>query len=247
MELSWSTFSLEAINFLVLIWILKRFLYAPIQKTILKRKKEVQEQLDNAKAHQKESVQLQTTYEHRLKDWQQEKTKMQSTLQEELEQWKSEEKRYFEKQLGEEKKQALAHEKQKVVEVIEKNTKEALLLAGKFAAKLVIDFADAHLEEKIIVKAIEDLADVPIEQWQSLNRLSEPDTVSIQTAYPIKEQQRQHLIQAMEHVVPKNLKVNFTENPALIAGLTIQMGSMVLKANLRDELKFFTEIKNGLA
>lgn len=40
MELSWTTFSLELINFLILIWILKRFLYAPIQKTILERKKE---------------------------------------------------------------------------------------------------------------------------------------------------------------------------------------------------------------
>ncbi|KTC80155.1 F-type H -transporting ATPase b chain [Legionella steelei] len=246
MELSWSTFSLEVINFLILIWILKHFLYAPIQKTIVERKKTVQEQLTTAQTLHNEATQLQINYEHRLTDWQQEKTTLQSTLQEELEQWKAEEKLRFEHQLREEKEQVFAHEKQQLAALIEKKEREALLLAGKFAAKLVIDFADARLEEKIIAKTIEDLASFPIKQWQSMSAVSEEDSVCIQSAFPIKEQQRQHLIQAMEQFVPQKLSARFTENPTLLAGLTIQMGSVVLQANLRDELKFFTERKNGL-
>ncbi|WP_392536688.1 F0F1 ATP synthase subunit delta [Legionella sp. 227] len=246
MELSWSTFSLEVINFLILIWILKRFLYAPIQKTIAERKKTVQDQLATAETLHNEATQLQTTYEHRLADWQQEKTAMQNKLREELEQWQSEEKLRFEHQLSEEKEQAFAQERQRVATLMKKQEQEALLLAGKFTTKLIIDFADARLEEKIIAKTIEDLAYFPIEQWSSMNNVSEEDNVCIQSAFPIKEQQRQRLTQALEHIVPQKLTVSFTENPTLLAGLIVQMGSVVLQANLRDELKFFTESRNGL-
>ncbi|WP_457603761.1 F0F1 ATP synthase subunit B family protein, partial [Legionella pneumophila] len=155
MELSWTTFSLEIINFLILLWILKRFLYAPIQKTMLERKKRVQEQLANAATLHEEAKQLQTTYENRLTDWQQEKATLQNEWHEAMEQWKLEERLRFETQLSQEKERIFSHEMQRASTIIENNAKEAFLLAGKFAEKLLIPFADAHLEEKIIEKTIE--------------------------------------------------------------------------------------------
>ncbi|HCC3243589.1 TPA: F0F1 ATP synthase subunit delta [Legionella pneumophila] len=247
MELSWTTFSLELINFLILIWILKRFLYAPIQKTMLERKKRVQEQLEDAQTRHRQATQLQTTYENRLNDWQQEKATLQNEWHEAMEQWKSDQRLQFEKQLRQEKEQIFSHEMQKASALIEHHAKEAFLLAGKFAGKLLIAFADAHLEEKIIKKTIEDLHHVPVEQWQWLNTVPDEETVAIQTAYPIKEHQKQSLLQVIEHLVPRKLNVSFTENPKLLAGLTLQIGPMCLQANLRDELKFFTETKNELA
>ncbi|HCR5136043.1 TPA: hypothetical protein OO067_003131, partial [Legionella pneumophila] len=178
MELSWTTFSLELINFLILIWILKRFLYAPIQKTILERKKRVQEQLETAQTLHRQATQLQTTYEHRLADWQQEKATLQNEWHEAMERWKSEERLQFEKQLHQEKEQIFSHEMQKAAAIIENNAKEAFLLAGKFAEKLLMPFADAHLEEKIIKKTIEDLNHFPVEQWQWLHTVPEEETVS---------------------------------------------------------------------
>ena len=77
--------------------------------------------------------------------------------------------------------------------------------------------------------------------------MPEDETVAIQTAYPIKEHQKQGLLQVIEQLAPKKRTVSFTENPKLLAGLTPQIGPMCLQANLRDELKFFTETKNELA
>ena len=37
MELNWTTFALEAVNFMVLVWILKRFLYKPVLAAIAQR------------------------------------------------------------------------------------------------------------------------------------------------------------------------------------------------------------------
>ena len=38
MELNWTTFALEIVNFLALLWILKRFLYRPVLATLAERR-----------------------------------------------------------------------------------------------------------------------------------------------------------------------------------------------------------------
>ena len=49
MELNWSTFILEIINFLVLIWILKRFLYKPVLDVIARRRAGIEKTLSDAR------------------------------------------------------------------------------------------------------------------------------------------------------------------------------------------------------
>lgn len=242
MELSWSTLLLEIINFLILIWILKYFFYAPIQKTISDRKKMVQDKLEHAEKLRDEAQELQLKYNNRLADWQLEKEHMQKDFEQALEQWKSEEVIDFEKKIIAKKEALFAREMRKSKELIEKNAQEALLLAGQFSEKFLKTFADEHLEQKIIEKIILDLDNLPIEKMQLTANVSQQDTILIQSAYTINEQQRQSLIKAIEQLVHKKLRMDFSVNTELFAGLIIQIGSIVLQANLRDELKFFTGV-----
>ena len=50
MELDWTTFILELINFLVLIWLLNRFLYKPVMKVIAQRKTTIQKTQANTRS-----------------------------------------------------------------------------------------------------------------------------------------------------------------------------------------------------
>ena len=49
MELDWTTFALEIINFLALIWILKRFLYRPVLATLGQRRAGIEATLNEAR------------------------------------------------------------------------------------------------------------------------------------------------------------------------------------------------------
>ena len=84
MEFDWSTFILEIINFLILIWILKHFLYKPVLKIIAQRKAGIQKELDNAQTMRNESLLLQQQYENRLQEWQQEKQQLRHKMHEEI-------------------------------------------------------------------------------------------------------------------------------------------------------------------
>ena len=73
MEFNVSTFILEIINFLILIWILQRLFYKPLLEVIAKRKQFIDQSLADAKAMQQQAEEQRSLYENRQKLWEQEK------------------------------------------------------------------------------------------------------------------------------------------------------------------------------
>ena len=84
MELNWSTFLLEIINFLVLVWILKHFLYKPILDVIARRRAGIEDRLAKAQQLHDEADTLKAEYENRLVDWEHERQQARVTLAQEL-------------------------------------------------------------------------------------------------------------------------------------------------------------------
>ena len=85
MELNWSTFILEILNFLVLVWIMKRFFYKPLLRIIAERRDAIESQSAEALRLNEESVSLKEQYENRLSDWKQERQQARDTLNQEFE------------------------------------------------------------------------------------------------------------------------------------------------------------------
>ena len=73
MEFNLSTFILEIINFLILIWILQRLFYKPLLEVIAKRKQFIDQSLADAKKMQQQAEEQRSLYENRQKLWEQEK------------------------------------------------------------------------------------------------------------------------------------------------------------------------------
>jgi F-type H+-transporting ATPase subunit b len=69
MNFDWTTFVLEVINFLILVWLLKRFLYRPVLDAVARRQSAVTATLADAATMRTEAQRLQTEYEGRQSDW----------------------------------------------------------------------------------------------------------------------------------------------------------------------------------
>ena len=84
MEFDWTTFALEIINFLVLVWILQRFLYKPVTSAIAERKAGIEKTLADAQAVQAEAESLKRQYENRMANWEHEKAQARVQLLQEM-------------------------------------------------------------------------------------------------------------------------------------------------------------------
>jgi F-type H+-transporting ATPase subunit b len=241
MELNWSTFLLEILNFLVLVWILKRFLYRPVQELVARRRQRIEQEMQAAGDTRQAAEALQRQYEGRLADWERERQLAREDLQRELERLRGQRMQTLDAELAERREQdrVLAQREQHAA----RQTLEAraLELAAAFAGRLLRRAAGPELEKRLLTLALEDLAALGPDDRQALAKaLQDPDTeADACSAYPLDESQRQAVMAALAELAGHPVGCRFHEDPELIAGLRMRLDSRVLHANLLDELKAF--------
>lgn len=246
MQINWSTLILEVINFLVLMWILKRIFYIPIKEAIEKRKEVIQQSLDKARQVDDEAKKLMAQYETRLSDWEKEKRQKELTLKQDLEDEKNQALEHLRTTLGKEREKNQAQESKRLQAIILKEERLAEVRATKLAAKLLERLVGPEMENKIIELFIEQIIGISQEKIILIkNELVNNAGVIIKivSAFPIEDQQRKNLSSTIKKLFDQvDLKFNFTQDGKLLAGLCVAIGSIIIHADIHDELKFFSEI-----
>src|ERR1700744_2280130 len=74
MLIDWFTVCAQAANFLILVWLLKRFLYQPVLAAIPAREKSVADQLQDAAAKKTEAQKERDDYQHRQDEFDRQRT-----------------------------------------------------------------------------------------------------------------------------------------------------------------------------
>lgn len=243
MELDWTTFILELVNFVVLIWILNRFLYRPVMDVIVQRKAAIQKTLAEAETTRSNAQALQSQYENRLTEWEQEREKARTQLHDEI---RVERNRLLEDlraELDQERQKAAAVEQRRLKDFTQRAEASAIALGGTFVSRLLSRLGGPELERKIIDIVTEDLSHLPDDQMQVIRATSAKtgQPMKLTSAYPLNTAQREMLSQACRTVAGRDIICEFFEDRTLIAGLRISFGSWMLRANVQDEMNFFVE------
>lgn len=243
MELNWSTFVLEIINFLVLVWILKRFLYQPVLDVIARRRAAIENQLTEAEQHHAEANVLKEQYEHRLTDWELEREKATDKLQHELEQHRLDQLNIQKTELAQENEKNRVTRSKQDEQAMREIERQALLQGAAFASRLLTEAAGPELQSRLLKILLDDLNAIPGEQISILSNDwgESPEQIQVTSAYPLTDDQQQRLEETLSSVTGLSVPVNYATDTKLLAGLVITIGAWVLQLNVRDELQGFTE------
>lgn len=244
MEFTWSTFFLEIVNFLVLVWILTHFLYTPVMDAIARRKAAIEKTVAEAEVVKRSALVLQEQYEGRLADWEAERDKARTQLREEFQAERARQAEALRAALEQEREKAQVLEERRLSQ-LRSHLEETVLQQGTaFLTRLLSRLAGPELERGLVDLALDDLADLPAEQRQTLlASLDEGDAaVTVTTAYPLPVSQRERLAESLERLAGRPVRCQWQESATVLAGLRINIGPWVLGANLRDELRYFAEV-----
>ncbi len=247
MQLSWTTFILEIINFLVLVWILHRFLYRPVLNVIARRREAVEKNLADAQKTKEEAEEVRAQYEHRNADWQKERDAARAKLNTELEAERHKRLEELKATLEQEREKAKTADARRHEDAAREMERTALQQAGTFATRLLSLTAGPELETRLIDLAIDDLAALDEERRAALKGswINEPQEVVATTVHPIPEEQRTRLEHALAEGAGLAAPVRYDQDASLLAGLRLTVGAWTLGANLADELAGFAEIARG--
>jgi len=242
-ELNWSTYLLEVINFLILVWILKRFFYQPVLDMIARRRNAVEKTTADAEATRQEAEQLKKQFEGRLTDWEHEKQQARTKLVQDIADERRRRLADVDAELASARERAKVQGERQLTALIEARERDALALASRFASRLLERVASPELETKLIDAGLEDLGALPPEKRDAIGRaLRTASSATVTTACPLADDRRERVQLALAKLADKPVDCNFQTDPGLLAGLRIAAGPWSLRANLHDELEGFASV-----
>jgi F-type H+-transporting ATPase subunit b len=240
-DFDWSTFFLEIINFLILVWILKRFLYHPILGVVAKRRADIEKAMADAKRIEAEAGELKQQSQHELAQWEEEKDAAKAQLREELAAERERLMTELETAVAEERERRRVLDERHQRDFKRGVEEQAIEQGAAFAARLLSRMATPELEARLYALLLEDLRGLRAEDKRAVADAAVMPglQLKVQSAFALDAAKRAELAHALSEVAGKTLPVEYRENPELLAGFLVSIGPWILHANLRDELKFF--------
>lgn len=234
MTIDWITVSAQIINFLILVWLLKRFLYQPVLRAIARREQRIAEQLTEAEVREKKADEQAQRYQAQIEKFEQQRNGLIAKAKLEIEQNK--------RQLLDEAREEVNRTRKQWQQQIDRE-KEAFLNQFRLhaadviqilARKALTDLANADLEEQIIQSFIHRLETLDRESRIKLANVSEP--LQIVTTFQLEDMARARITRAIHEYFPQTTDVEYSESPGLLCGIECTIGGQRLSWHLADYL-----------
>ena len=241
MRIDWTTFALEIVNFLVLVWILKRFLYRPVLDILARRQAGIAQVLAQAHASEERAAALQADCAQRLADWEDEKARARAALDAELAAQRALALQSLSRSLADEReRQAAVDAHQRQLFENEKET-QAMAQARQFCVALLRRLACPAVEAQLLARLLDEWVELPEARLLALRRaLAAHDAaVTVSSAFALSAQQQQLVRSALAARLLPQISVRFVEDSQLLAGLRVSLGAWHMHLNFADELASF--------
>ncbi|AMK77401.1 F0F1 ATP synthase subunit B [Methylomonas methanica] len=248
MQFDWTTFILEILNFLVLVWILQRFLYRPILAMLDARQQRIQDETELAAQLRDEAEALRQQYEQRLADWNQQQETSRRQLDEELAQLRNTATENLKQTLADEEAKLRVRNQTLITAREAALIREAAGAAYGQAAAMLQRLASPQLTQQIVEVFLQDLQHMPDSEQTALRKaaamLIGASAVEVLSAHPLSETDQARVTETLSTAAGQALQLTIKEDSTLIAGLRAVVGECQLHANLADELAFFRRQAN---
>lgn len=240
MTIDWTTFTLEIINFLVLLWILKRFLYRPVLQVLSERRSAIESTVAAAHTAATDATALQQQYAGRLQDWEQEKAGARAALAAELADLRAQQLAQLQQSLETERRHGAARNAHQLEQQGRQQAEQAAARARQFASTLLARLAGPELEARLLTLFMEELQALPDESVQAV-RAGQSGVGHVSSAYALSSAQQQALTEAINLRLGQPVALDFSTASNLLAGIRLTLGGWQLEFSLAGELRFWME------
>ena len=229
------TLLFQIINFVILLYILRRILYKPIREIIEKRRGLIAKTVEDAEKTKKEALELKEKNQEEL-------NKVKELQSQMLEQTREETLKDRNKLLSEAEKDAVKIiEKEKALIDVEKMRIESELknktleMVSVFASNLLKDISDEELHKAIFRKLLKENGKI-VSDISKIKEKEEILNIDLVTAYPLPMDDVKTFKETLESHLAKKVKVNTAIDKTLIAGVRIKAYDMIYDSSLAGQI-----------
>lgn len=242
MKIDWFTVIAQIINFLVLMWLLKRFLYKPILSSIDERETNIKNQLLDAESQKKEAAQAKDEFNYKNETFNKEKDEL---MQKAAAEAKTEGDKLKENARNEANELKDRLEKAFTEDQATKNNNMAKRLKGEvldIARKTLTDLSSVSLEGQtveVFLKRINELK--ANEKTKFSEALKGGKPILVQSAFTLSANQQGSIQKTVSGLLKTENTYEFKTRPELINGIEILTNGYKLSWSVTDYLKSFED------
>jgi F-type H+-transporting ATPase subunit b len=238
MLIDWFTVAAQALNFLILIWLLKRFLYGPILRAIDAREERIAAELADADAKRAEAEHEREQYRSRIEEFDRQRTALWRDATDEVTAERRRllaEARRDAEALGARRKEALLAEARNLDRVIGSRVQGEVLA---IARKALMDLATMSLEERICEVFTRRLRDIDDEARTLLREalVTTAEPALVRTAFDLPAELRAKIQAALHEAFSAEVRVRFETAAELIGGIELTASGQKLAWSVADYL-----------
>jgi len=236
--IDWFTICAQALNFLILVWLMKRFLYKPILNAIDAREKRVATELADADAKKAEAQKERDEFQRKNEEFDQQRAALLSKATDEA---KAERQRLLEETrkaadaLSAKRQETLRSDAHNLSQSISRRTQQEVFA---IARKALTDLASTSLEERLgevftrRLRTMDSQAKAGLAQ--ALKTTSAPALV--RSAFDLPAEQRAAIQNALNETFSAEIRLRFEIAPDLVSGIELTAGGQKVAWSISDYL-----------
>ncbi len=220
MQIDYFTIIAQIINFLILVFLLRHFLYRPVITAMDEREQKMVSKLKDVEQKRKEAEQEAESFRRMKQELQDKRQEMLAKVAEEVRALKTD---LTEKARSEVEAStadwyaSIERQKESILTDLRLRTGEEVYAITRRALQ---DLADEKLEAQIIdtfIRRLREMRETGKEEIKEFFKT--PGPITVRSTFEIPDEARQTILETMRNLAGKDLKIKFEPSPELIAGI----------------------------
>lgn len=237
MQIDWFTFFAQIINFLILLWLLRKFLYGPLLNVMKNREEKISSRLEEARSKLEEAEDKSTEYQKKLNELEKQKSTWLEEAKEEAESVKLElmqEARNEVEKVRSKWMKAVEREKMMFLEELEEQSFQKII---GIVEHMVSDLADRSLEKQAINRFINRIKGMSDEERKQMIDAVDANHLEIATAFPTEEEDRKQIDATISQLLDSEKGCRYTHDPELGFGIEMRSNGWKIGWNMKGYLE----------
>lgn len=238
MLIDWFTVGAQAVNFLILVWLMKHFLHQPILRAIDAREERIAAELADAAAQQAEARQERETFEQKNTEFDSKRAEL---LKQATDEARSEQQRLLQQArkaadiLGSKRRETLEHEAALLGDSLLRRTHQEVFA---IARKTLSDLAGTGLEDRMAEVFAQRLRAMTDPAKGILGTALKAGTAPalVRSAFTLPADQRSSIQTAVNEAFSADIHLRFETAPDLISGIELSANGQKTAWNIAGYL-----------
>jgi len=238
MLIDWFTVGAQALNFLILVWLMKRFLYKPTLHAIDAREERIAKELADADATKAEAQKEHDEFEHKNEEFDQQHASLLTKATDEVQAERQrllDEARKAAATFSSKRQATLRNEEQNLHQAISRRTQHEVFA---IARKALTDLATTSLEERMSEVFTRRLREMDGQAKASLREAlkTASDPAVVRSAFDLPAEQHAAIQNAINETFSAEIHIRFETAPDLIGGIELTTNGQKVAWSIADYL-----------